>query len=386
MPVSPSPDLCGGEEAAPEMGEIPQEQEVTFEPQEPAGEEEAQPPVIARDPGAPTPQEVAQHDVTHLPHRSWCPACVSGRSRDRPHRRLDGRDPSSLPCVVFDYGFLGAVGDSDTLAVQIARDVETKMLFAHVVPRKGLVANHGVTQLLKDIDRLGHTKMCLKSDGEASLIAIQQEVKRVRAAETLLENSPAGDSQANGIAERAVQSVSEQVRVLRKSLETKLQARVPGSHPVMCWLVEHSADLLNKYQKGADGRTAYHRLRGKPWLHEMVEFGEKIHYRLNVKDWDRKYKLEGKWGEGFFMGVKWRTGESWVATPCGIAKTSAIRRVGAHRRWDADGLLQVKGSALGPCAERCTARGSSCAVHGSFPDPKARNGRRDTTEAEESPP
>ena len=43
------------------------------------------------------------------------------------------------------------------------------------------------------------------------------------------------------------------------------------------------------------------------------------------------------------MGVKWRTGESWIATSGGICKASAIRRVGGHRRWDAEGLLQVKG-------------------------------------------
>ena len=69
-------------------------------------------------------------------------------------------------------------------------------MFAHVVPRKGLVANHGVKQLLKDIERLGHKKLCLKSDGEPALVAIQEEVQKIRSDETLLENSPAGDSRA----------------------------------------------------------------------------------------------------------------------------------------------------------------------------------------------
>ena len=217
------------------------------------------------------------------------------------------------------------------------------MIFAHVVPKRGLVANHGVSQLLKDIQRLGHKKMCLKSDGEAALVAIQEEVKKIRPEETLLENSPVGDSQSNGIAERAVQAISEQTRVLRASLEAKLGAKVPGSHPVTCWLIEHAAELLNKYQKGEDGRSAYQRLRGKPWTRDMVEFGEKVHFRMNQKAWPREYKLEARWGEGFWMGVKWRTGEQWIATTEGICKTSAIRRVGGHRRWDAEGLLKVKG-------------------------------------------
>ena len=116
-----------------------------------------------------------------------------------------------------------------------------------------------------------------------------------------------------------------------------------GNHPVICWLIEHSADLLNKYQKGDDGRTAYHRLRGKSWNHKMVAFGEKVHYRINRKALTQEYKLDGRWGEGYFMGVKWRTGGSWIATGGGMCKASAIRRVGGHRRWDAEGLLQVKG-------------------------------------------
>ena len=317
--------------------------EVVFGSQALGEEEEAQQAAGIRDPGAPTLREIAEHELTHLPHRSWCHACVAGRSRDRPHKRLDGRDPSAIPCVVFDYGFFGGLGDEEAQAVQIARDVGTGMLFAHIVPRKGLVADHGVAQMLKDIERLGHKKMCLKCDGEASLVAIQHEVKRVRADDTLLENSPAGDSRSNGIAERAVQSISEQVRVVRNSLETHIQAKIPGTHPVTCWLVEHCADLLNKYQKGQDGRTAYQRLRGKPWLHEMVAFGEKVHYKINLKEWDKRYKLEARWGEGYFLGVKWRTGESWIGTKGGILKASAIRRVGAHRRWDAEGLMAIKG-------------------------------------------
>ena len=190
---------------------------------------------------------------------------------------------SPLCCVVFDYGFFGGEGDEETLAVHIAIDGGTKMLFGHVVPKKGVMVNHCVTQLTKDIDRVGHKKLCLKSDGEPALVAIQEEVKKQRIDETLLENSLVGDSRSNGIAERAVQSVAEQIRVLRTALEAKLKAKVPGNHPVICWLIEHSADLLNKYQKGDDGRTAYHRLRCKSWNHEMVEFGEKVHYRINRK-------------------------------------------------------------------------------------------------------
>ena len=94
-------------------------------------------------------------------------------SRDRKHGRLDGRDQLEVPCVEFDYGFFGGDRDEETLAFQIAKDVGTKILFVHVEPKKGVKVNHGVTQLMKDIDRLDHKKLCLKSDGEPALVAIQ---------------------------------------------------------------------------------------------------------------------------------------------------------------------------------------------------------------------
>ena len=98
---------------------------------------------------------------------------------------------------------------------------------------------------------------------------------RIRDKETVLENSPVGDSKANGVAERAVQAFGEQFRVIREGLQQRLQVRIPGNHPLTSWMTEHSADLLNKYQCGEDGRTAYRRWKGKDFQGQVVEFGEK---------------------------------------------------------------------------------------------------------------
>ena len=119
---------------------------------------EAQRAQVVKDPGTPTPKEIAEHEITHLPHRSWCAACVAGRSRDRPHKRLHNREHGSVPTIVFDYGFMGGKNEAETASILAVRDVDTKMLFAHDVPRKGLVSDHGMQQLLKDIGRLGYQK------------------------------------------------------------------------------------------------------------------------------------------------------------------------------------------------------------------------------------
>ena len=189
-----------------EVGEVAEEsfEEIECEEKE---TEEAREPVLLRDPGLPTPKEVEQHNVTHMPFRSWCPHCVNGKAKDRHHKKQENKDDKSIPEIVFDYGFLGGKEDEETLAVQVARDRRTRMLFAHVVPRKGMINDHGAEALERDIERLGYKEIILKSDGEPALKSVQEEVKRRRKDPTILENSAPGDSRANGAAARAVQAV-----------------------------------------------------------------------------------------------------------------------------------------------------------------------------------
>ena len=334
-PVSPDDDILDVEIDG-------EHQDIEFKEEGEA--EEVRDQKLLKDPGAPTAEEIEKHNVTHMPYRSWCPVCVEGRARDKHHRRGEEQDDKGIPEIVFDYGFLGAKGDEETMAIQIAKDRRTRMIFAHVVPRKGFADEHGAAEMIRDIEKLGYSDIILKCDGEAALKTIQEVVRHRREnGKTILENSPVGDSRANGAAERAVQSVSEQVRVIRRGLEQRLGLKLSCKHPVLSWLVEHSADLISKYQVGDDGKTAYERWKGKKFTLEEVEFGEKVHYRLNLKNKPQQEKLEVRYGEGFYLGRWWRTGEAIVGTSEGVFRAGTVRRVGAHRRWDKDGLSRVQG-------------------------------------------
>ena len=110
----------------------------------------------------------------------------------------------------------------------------------------------------------------------------------------------------------------------------------------MTWFVQHAADCLSKYQVGEDGKTAYERLTGKRFSRAAVEFGEKIHFKKSTKG-NKENKLDGKRNEGYFLGFHWRTGEAVVGTRQGAVRAGTIRRVGAHRRWDVEGLDSVSG-------------------------------------------
>ena len=57
------------------------------------------------------------------------------------------------------------------------------------------------------------------------------------------------------------------LRVHILALERKLGHHIPSKHPLVTWLVEHVADVITKYLRGSDGRTAYEPFFGKQ-IHE----------------------------------------------------------------------------------------------------------------------
>ena len=202
--------------------------------------------------------------------------------------------------------------EEETFAIQVAKDRRTRMIFDHMVPKKGFTHEFGADAVIEDFEKLGFQEMILRCDGEPALKAVQEEVKARRNYQTIMENSPVGDSRAYGAAECAVQAVEEQVRVVRHGLEMRLGMKISGKHPVVCWLNEHAGDLLSKYQVGEDGKTGYQRLKGKKCRGDEVKFGEKLHYRLKRRA--RQEKLMSRWAEGFYLGKVWRTREAIIGT------------------------------------------------------------------------
>ena len=67
-----------------------------------------------------------------------------------------------------------------------------------------------------------------------------------------------GESQSNGIMERAVGLVASQARTLKAALE-----HLTPDARILCWLVEFVAYLMNRCDIGRDGKTPLQRLHGR---------------------------------------------------------------------------------------------------------------------------
>ena len=60
-------------------------------------------------PIAPTPSEIEDHRVDHLPYRPWCDHCVEGQGRERGHFSVD-QSKRGLSTLSMDYLFVTSTG------------------------------------------------------------------------------------------------------------------------------------------------------------------------------------------------------------------------------------------------------------------------------------
>ena len=130
----------------------------------------------------PSQAEIDEHWLDHLPCRSWCGTCVSGRGRERPHLRTHGK--RKIPTLAFDYCFLSKEGafsrdewarmpeDAQGTKILVVREIVSKSTFAHVVKCNGVDDDRfAVDCLVKDVEWLGFTKIMLRSDNEPAIVA-----------------------------------------------------------------------------------------------------------------------------------------------------------------------------------------------------------------------
>ena len=163
-----------------------------------------------------------------------------------------------------DYCFMGSETSVDkVLTILVARDRDSRMTCSTVVPRKGTTGSFAAKRINAFINEMGceFVDVTIKSDQEPAIVALVDDIKKLRPeVRTHTELSPVGSSQSNGVVERGIQSVQGQVRTMKSALENRWNISFPDEHPVLTWLVEHAAVLLNKCETGHDGKLAHERL------------------------------------------------------------------------------------------------------------------------------
>ena len=61
--------------------------------------------------------------------------------------------------------------------------------------------------------------------------------------------------------------------------EAKWKLDIPYCHPVIGFLVEYAAFLLNRFEVGKDGRTSFERCKGERARTVGMKFGESVMWK-----------------------------------------------------------------------------------------------------------
>ena len=226
------------------------------------------------------------------------------------------------------------------------------------MPVKGGDSASAVRQVVRDLPRWGiKGDVTLRCDQERALREFALEVARKRhegsPVRTFLEHSGAGESQSSGFIEAAVKSVEGLVRALKFSLEERIGVELDVHEPILEWFVEHSADLLTKFQRGPDGQTAWERLKAKPYKGEMYEFGCLVHHHVPGKT--QGGELSHRWLEGVYLGTRVDSPEHIIAMEDGrVVKARDVQPLPEERQWNSERVLWPAVGANGHSTPRQT--------------------------------
>ena len=219
------------ENERPQRGERQDEEEV----QDQEGDE-GRAPKAARDPKQPTKVEVEEHNLTHVPFRTWCKFCIWGKACDRQHRRREdeGEAENSVVRIHLDYFYITKEnekrGQNPMLVVVDSRKKNVMGIATGSTGEVPWVAK----KIADEIEAWGYgsTSIVLFSDNEPAILSLKRAVMARRDKETILMETIEGDSQANGVAEWAVRMLEGQIRTMKAALEDKLGNNIDKEHPL----------------------------------------------------------------------------------------------------------------------------------------------------------
>ena len=149
-------------------------------------------------------------------------------------------------------------------------------MMATAVPMKGSTGKFAVDKCLEFIEENGdHERdIIVKTDQENAINLVVKELIEERGeGKTIPEESPKKSSGSNGIAERAVQELEGQIRVLFLGLQGRLGRELDAREGIVAFIPEYAAYLYNRLHRGDDGKVPYERMKGKKVSVLGVELG-----------------------------------------------------------------------------------------------------------------
>ena len=279
-------------------------------------------------PGEPSASERAQHELTHLPFRDWCPHCVKSKGRHGPAKKQSDRQP----VIQVDYCFQATHPDLPLRKILSACDVQTGLGMAVIVPSKG-ENNYAVAELKKFIYECGRTFGILQYDQESPLKNVCQRVC-AELGGLSLRAAPKSHPQSSGSVGQMQRTLYGQVRTLIAQVEQNLNIQITSDHVLYPWALKHAQWLLNRYLVHSDGCTSYYRRWNRNYEGGLCQFAEVVHAKVIGGHAVRKADIP--WKSALWLGRDTEADEIIVATDEGVTKVRTVRRTPPSQHWQPD--------------------------------------------------
>ena len=198
----------------------------------------------------------------------------------------------------------------------------------------------------EEIESWGHAgkTIILRSDQEGPIEVVKRGLAEIRVGESLIEDTPKGESSANGRGEDAGKRSRDQARVVKDQVEWKGNGILDIKGDAMRWLVRWASMILTRYHKGKYNKTPWERMHGgEACSLEVVPWGERVWYK-KLKDGGKDNKMDSRWEEGIWLGHMGRSAEVVIGTAEGCVRGWSIRRRPEGERWDIDAINGIKGT------------------------------------------
>ena len=171
--------------------------------------------------------------------------------------------------------------ESETAPHIVVKDRKSSAYFSTSLESK--TSQYAVAFVAGAIQELGYKRILMKSDNEPAIKRFKEGGSECFPdVDCVPKEAPVGDSRANGSAENAVKQVKGHFRTLKTSTEDRCGCKIDAKSSLLAWIPRHCANLMTRFQRYSDGRTAIQRLTGRRWGRPMVVFGERMLVKVAV--------------------------------------------------------------------------------------------------------
>lgn len=279
----------------------------------------------------PSQEEIAKHNLTHLPFASWCKHCIQ-RASDEPHlqRPKQELDPSESVEIQLDYSFMKTQKEGRQRKNLLIYVVPTQYGLSVLVPTKGPGAK-GLLPMIKAFSLeagLQNSFIRTRSDAEPSLMALIEKAVRELGLKFLPETGPSKSSQSTGGVSRYASIIAGQVRTLMSHLkEMHPSEEFTSDHKIFPYLVRHSSWVLNRYSvRRATGLTPFEATKRFPYKSKMLPFGVTAWMRIPGST-EPGQRIAPRWLHGVFLGRDSVSDEFIIVTEEGVFRSRTVRHV-----------------------------------------------------------